>query len=111
MNHAELDAANENKDYQLKGNVTFEHVTFCYNKEDETPTIQDVSFHVDAGKTVALVGATGAGKTTIMQLLARFYEVNEVDNFDRWHSNGKVCRDLHCEAKQHLFYKTRFYLK
>ena len=74
---AEVDAANENKDYQLKGNVTFEHVTFRYNKEDETPTIQDVSFHVEAGKTVALVGATGAGKTTIMQLLARFYEVNE----------------------------------
>ncbi|PZX05775.1 ATP-binding cassette subfamily B protein [Psychrobacillus insolitus] len=74
---AEVDAANENKDYQLKGNVTFEHVTFRYNKEDETPTIQDVSFHVEAGKIVALVGATGAGKTTIMQLLARFYEVNE----------------------------------
>ena len=41
------------------------------------PTIQDVSFHVEAGETVALVGATGAGKTTIMQLIARFYEVNE----------------------------------
>ena len=39
--------------------------------------LQHVSFHVEAGKTAALVGATGAGKTTIMQLLARFYEVNE----------------------------------
>ena len=51
---AEVDAANENKDYQLKGNVTFEHVTFRYNKEDETPTIQDVSFHVEAGKTASI---------------------------------------------------------
>ena len=73
----ELDTAEENKDYKFKGDVTFENVTFRYNKEDERPTIAKVSFHVDAGKTAALVGATGAGKTTIMQLLARFYEVNE----------------------------------
>ncbi|WP_391119715.1 ABC transporter ATP-binding protein [Psychrobacillus sp. L3] len=73
----EIDVAVDNKDYKIKGNVTFENVTFRYNQEEETPTIQHVSFHVDAGKTAALVGATGAGKTTIMQLLARFYEVNE----------------------------------
>ncbi|WP_313894226.1 ABC transporter ATP-binding protein [Psychrobacillus sp.] len=73
----EVDAATEYTDYKLKGNVTFEDVTFRYNKEDESPTIEHVSFHVEAGKTAALVGATGAGKTTIMQLLARFYEVNE----------------------------------
>lgn len=74
---AELDQAEENKDYKLKGNVTFEDVTFRYNRDDESPTIEQVSFHVGAGKTAALVGATGAGKTTIMQLLSRFYEVNE----------------------------------
>ncbi|MFB5086276.1 ABC transporter ATP-binding protein [Psychrobacillus sp. PGGUH221] len=73
----ELDAAVDNKDYKLMGNVTFEDVTFRYNQEEEKPTIQHVSFHVEAGKTAALVGATGAGKTTIMQLLARFYEVND----------------------------------
>lgn len=73
----ELDAAVDNKDYKLIGNVTFEDVTFRYNQEEEKPTIQHVSFHVEAGKTAALVGATGAGKTTIMQLLARFYEVND----------------------------------
>ena len=72
----EDDAAIDNTDYVLKGNVTFEDVTFYYNKDDESPTISNVSFHVDSGKTAALVGATGAGKTTIMQLLARFYEVN-----------------------------------
>ncbi|KQL37585.1 multidrug ABC transporter ATP-binding protein [Psychrobacillus sp. FJAT-21963] len=73
----ELDAAVDNKDYKLIGNVTFEDVTFRYNQEEEKPTIQHVSFHVEAGKIAALVGATGAGKTTIMQLLARFYEVND----------------------------------
>lgn len=72
----EIDAATEYQDYKLKGNVTFEDVTFWYDKNDDCPTIEHVSFHVEAGKTAALVGATGAGKTTIMQLLARFYEVN-----------------------------------
>lgn len=73
----EIDEATGNKEYKLKGNVTFEDVTFRYNQEKEKPTIQHVSFHVEAGKTAALVGATGAGKTTIMQLLARFYEAGE----------------------------------
>ncbi|WP_143128289.1 ABC transporter ATP-binding protein [Psychrobacillus sp. OK032] len=73
----EVDAASDHQDYQLKGNVTFEDVTFWYDKNDENPTIEHVSFHVEAGKTAALVGATGAGKTTIMQLLARFYEVDD----------------------------------
>ncbi|MFJ8065942.1 ABC transporter ATP-binding protein [Psychrobacillus sp. NPDC096426] len=73
----EIDVANHYQDYRLKGNVTFEDVTFWYDKNDQSPTIEHVSFRVEAGKTAALVGATGAGKTTIMQLLARFYEINE----------------------------------
>lgn len=73
----EKDTAVNNKDYKLKGNVVFENVTFKYNKDDEKPTIDNVSFKVEAGQTAALVGATGAGKTTIMQLLARFYEAND----------------------------------
>ncbi len=73
----EVDEAESNRDYKLKGNVTFENVTFRYNVSDEKPTIDQVSFAVEAGKTAALVGATGAGKTTIMQLLARFYEADE----------------------------------
>lgn len=73
----ERDTVVENKDLKLKGNVTFNNVTFQYNSNDDKPTIEKVSFQVEAGKTAALVGATGAGKTTIMQLLARFYEANE----------------------------------
>ena len=73
----EKDTAVDNNDYKLTGNVVFENVTFKYNKDDEKPTIDNVSFKVEAGQTAALVGATGAGKTTIMQLLARFYEAND----------------------------------
>lgn len=61
----------------LQGNVSFNDVTFRYNAEQQAPTLQHVSFHVTSGQMVALVGATGAGKTTIMQLIARFYDVDE----------------------------------
>ena len=56
------------------GEVDFEGVSFSYNDEDQT--IHDVSFHAEKGETIALVGPTGAGKTTIINLLARFYEPN-----------------------------------
>jgi ATP-binding cassette subfamily B protein len=53
--------------------VEFDHVWFAYNGEDWV--LKDVSFHVSAGETVAIVGHTGAGKTTITNLLLRFYDV------------------------------------
>lgn len=58
----------------LKGEVTFEHVHFGY--EEQTPVIKDVNIEINAGQTVALVGPTGAGKTTIINLLMRFYEAD-----------------------------------
>jgi len=57
---------------QLRGEVTFDNVSFSYNKT--TPILKNVSFHVKAGEVVALVGETGAGKTTIVNLLTRFYD-------------------------------------
>ncbi|ARJ40447.1 multidrug ABC transporter ATP-binding protein [Sporosarcina ureae] len=57
----------------LHGDVEFRDVTFSYEEE---PIIKNLSFHVQSGETAAFVGATGAGKTTIMQLLSRFYEVD-----------------------------------
>ena len=58
----------------LAGNVTFEHVNFGYNK-DQT-IINDFSVDVKEGQKVAIVGPTGAGKTTLIKLLMRFYDVN-----------------------------------
>jgi ATP-binding cassette subfamily B protein len=56
------------------GTVAFEHVTFRYPSRPEEIALEDVTFHVNAGQTVALVGASGAGKTTIFNLLLRFYD-------------------------------------
>lgn len=56
----------------IAGDIDFDHVNFYYEKDD--PVIKDLSFHIKYGKTVALVGPTGGGKTTIVNLLCRFYE-------------------------------------
>ena len=56
------------------GRVTFERVTFGYRPG--SPVVQDLSFAVDPGQTVAIVGHTGAGKTTVVNLLMRFYELD-----------------------------------
>ena len=60
---------------RLRGEVEFQHVTFAY--EEGRPVVHDVSFRVEPGETVALVGATGAGKTTVASLLTRLYDVGE----------------------------------
>lgn len=59
----------------IKGEVRFEHVSFSY--DNSTKVLNDVSFTVKPGETIALVGPTGAGKTTIVNLISRFYDVQE----------------------------------
>ncbi len=56
----------------IRGDIRFEHVDFWY--EDEKPILSDFNLHVKPGETIALVGPTGGGKTTIVNLLCRFYE-------------------------------------
>ncbi|MDF2700078.1 MAG: transporter [Haloplasmataceae bacterium] len=57
------------------GNVRFEHVNFSYKQD--TPLIEDMNIDVKTGQTIAIVGPTGAGKTTLVNLLMRFYEIND----------------------------------
>ncbi len=68
----------------VKGNVTFENVKFEYKKD--VPVIKDFSINIKEGQKVAVVGPTGAGKTTLVNLLMRFYEVNsgciKIDGID-----------------------------
>lgn len=59
----------------LKGEVEFKEVWFAYNEENYV--LKDISFKVNQGETVAFVGATGAGKSSIINLLSRFYEINK----------------------------------
>lgn len=60
---------------EIKGRIEFKNVWFAYNNEDYV--LKNVSFVINAGEKVAFVGATGAGKTTIINLLSRFYEINK----------------------------------
>lgn len=60
---------------ELKGDIAFNQVSFAY--EDNKPVMKDISFTVKAGETVALVGPSGAGKTTISGLIPRFYDVSK----------------------------------
>ncbi|TAH69473.1 MAG: ABC transporter ATP-binding protein [Anaerolineaceae bacterium] len=69
------DASNVEEMPVIKGEVTFDHVSFAYDKD--TQVLNDVSFIVKPGETIALVGPTGAGKTTIVNLISRFYDVQQ----------------------------------
>ena len=60
----------------VKGSIEFDHVSFSYN-DGNREVLSDISLHIEPGKTVALVGPSGAGKTTICHILPRFYEIHE----------------------------------
>lgn len=69
---------------KIKGDIAFKNVSFAYNDEDYV--LKNISFEVEAGKSLAIVGATGAGKTSIINILSRFYEINkgsiQIDGID-----------------------------
>ena len=71
---------------EIRGDVEFEHVSFAYPDEPDVDILHDVSFKAKQGETIALVGPTGAGKTTIVSLISRFYNTKSgrvlVDGYD-----------------------------
>ena len=70
----DLDTGKKNIDFNvLKGNIEFKNVDFAYN--EKTPVLKNLSFKTGNGEVVAIVGPTGGGKTTIVNLLMRFYDV------------------------------------
>ena len=77
-----LDAPDAKALQNVKGNIDYNHVTFCYDKK-EGNVLEDVDIHIPAGRSVALVGPSGGGKTTLCSLLPRFYDVD----------SGSVCVD------------------
>ncbi|MBE6043442.1 MAG: ABC transporter ATP-binding protein [Clostridium thermopalmarium] len=76
----------------VNGNIDFKNVTFNYN--DKESVLSNISLKVKAGKTLALVGPSGGGKTTLCHLIPRFYEVTEGDIF----IDGKNIKDLTLES-------------
>ncbi len=80
----------------VQGDVEFDHVYFSYKQNE--PLIEDLNLSVKAGQTVAIVGPTGAGKTTIINLLMRFYDVDDgaikIDGIDTKEMNRSDVRSL-----------------
>ena len=75
----------------IEGNIQFDKVTFGYKKEEEI--LHGISFSAQQGETIAIVGATGAGKSTVIQLLSRFYKANSGKIF----IDGVDCNDYNLE--------------
>lgn len=99
-----LDEAEEQKDSinsvsvkELRGDVTFEKV--CFNYREDVKVLEDIDFDIKAGRSIALVGPTGAGKTTIVNLLTRFYDVTS----GRILIDGIDIRDYKREELRNIF--------
>ncbi len=69
-------SANPIKDVEIKGKIEFRNVTFAYKGQEE-PILKNVSFKIDSGQVLGILGTTGSGKTTLINLIPRFYDVTE----------------------------------
>ena len=100
-----VSTAPKSGDRTLKGEIEFRNVWFAYNDDDYV--LRDVSFKVKPGEKVALVGHTGAGKTSIINLLCRFYEINKgailIDGVDIRDMNMEELREAVSIVQQNIF--------
>lgn len=88
-----LDEGNYRPADGLRGEIVFNHVNFEYNQQEQV--LHDINFKIEAGKVVALLGSTGSGKTTLVNLLPRFYD----------YTNGEIKLDdfdLRCYSRRYL---------
>ncbi|MEG0361170.1 MAG: ABC transporter ATP-binding protein [Longicatena sp.] len=70
-----VDRPNAHDIHSVQGVIDYENVSFSYNQDE--PVLSNINIHIEAGKSIALVGPSGGGKTTICSLLPRFYDINE----------------------------------
>lgn len=95
----------------IQGDIVFEDVTFCYEGECEQPVIENVSFHIEPGQTVAVVGQTGSGKSTLTQLINRTYDATSgrilIDGVDVREWDLTVLRSQISKIEQDVFLFSR----
>jgi len=72
----EIETSHSDEESDIKGEIEFENVSFSYTSECEDVVLTDINFRVNQGETLAILGATGSGKSTLVQLIPRFYEIN-----------------------------------
>ena len=94
------EASEEGSDDPVRGEIRFDHVSFKYPGAEEN-VLTDISFTAEAGKTTAIIGSTGSGKSTIMQLILRFYDVTSGSIL----LDGKDIRSISSrELRRHMGY-------
>jgi len=102
----EIDENIEGYSKIIEGDIKFENVTFFY-PGNEKPVLKNVSFEIQAGHTLAIVGTTGSGKTTLAKLISRLYDVNEgkilIDNIDIRNYALKSLRNQISHVDQDIF--------
>jgi len=95
----------------IQGDIVFENVTFCYEGDQASPVLHDLSFHIKAGQTVAIVGQTGSGKSTLAQLVNRTYDVTSgrilIDGVDVREWDLNVLRSQISKIEQDVFLFSR----
>ncbi len=104
----ELDENESGYRAEMRGDIVFEHVTFSYGS---TPVLKDLSFHAEPGQTVAIVGQTGAGKSSLTKLVNRIYDIDagsvRIDGIDVRDWNLDALRSQISTIEQDIFLFSR----